>query len=43
MEHSYVKALEAYTMNRTIPSANVAKEILDDMIEANKGYWPELK
>ena len=25
MEHSYVKALEAYTMNRTIPSANVAK------------------
>ena len=20
----------------------VAKEVLDDMIEANKGYWPEL-
>ena len=25
------------------PSMKVAKEILDDMIEANKGYWPELK
>jgi maltose-6'-phosphate glucosidase len=25
-----------------VPSAQVAKEILDDLIEANKGYWPEL-
>lgn len=41
-EHSYKKALMAYTLNRTIPSANVAKAVLDDMIEANKGYWPEL-
>ncbi|NLJ31309.1 MAG: 6-phospho-alpha-glucosidase [Clostridiales bacterium] len=43
VEHSYQKALEAFTMNRTIPSATVAKAILDEMIEANKGFWPELK
>ena len=42
-EHSYQKALQAFTLNRTIPSANVAKEILDEMIEANKEYWLELK
>ncbi len=24
-------------------SAGVAKQILDDLIEANKEYWPELK
>lgn len=43
IEHSYDKALNAFTLNRTIPSANVAKAILDEMIEANKDYWPELK
>ncbi|MDO5147192.1 MAG: 6-phospho-alpha-glucosidase [Eubacteriales bacterium] len=43
IEQSYQKILEAFTMNRTVPSANVAKKILDEMIEANKGYWPELK
>jgi len=25
-----------------VPSAKVAKEILDDLIVANKDYWPEL-
>ena len=40
-EHSYQKALEAFTMNKTVPSAKVARKILDKMIEANKGYWPE--
>ena len=43
IEGSYKKALQAFTLNRTIPSANVAKEILDEMIEANKEYWVELK
>ncbi|WP_270525816.1 6-phospho-alpha-glucosidase [Longibaculum muris] len=43
IEHSYDKALKAFTMNKTIPSATVAKEILDEMIIANKDYWPELK
>lgn len=43
VEGSYQKVLEAFTLNKTVPSMTVAKEILDDMIVANKGYWPELK
>ena len=43
IEGSHEKALQAFTLNKTVPSMKVAKEILDDMIEANKGYWPELK
>ena len=43
IEGSYKKALQVFTLNRTIPSANVAKEILDEMIEANKEYCVELK
>ena len=42
-ENSYQKALEAFTMNKTVTSAKVARKILDKMIEANKGYWPELR
>ncbi|MDI5789531.1 hypothetical protein PO124_17070 [Bacillus licheniformis] len=29
-------------LSRTVPNARTAKLILDDLIEANKGYWPEL-
>ncbi|AWK50078.1 6-phospho-alpha-glucosidase [Clostridium beijerinckii] len=43
IEGSYEKALMAFTMNKTVPSAFIAKQILDEMIEANKEYWPELK
>lgn len=43
IENSYEKALQAFTLNKTVPSMNVAKQILDDMIEVNKGYWPELR
>ena len=43
VENSYEKALQAFTLNKTVPSMRVAKAILDDMIEANKGYWPELR
>ena len=43
IEGSYEKVLQAFTLNKTIPSMTVAKEILDDLIEANKEYWPELK
>lgn len=43
IEGSYEKVLQAFTLNKTVPSMKVAKEVLDDMIEANKGYWPELK
>lgn len=43
IEGSYQKVLEAFTLNKTVPSMNVAKEVLDDLIEANKDYWPELR
>jgi maltose-6'-phosphate glucosidase len=42
IEGSYEKVLQAFTLNKTVPSMTVAKAILDEMIEANKGYWPEL-
>ncbi|MFD1776943.1 6-phospho-alpha-glucosidase [Paenibacillus rhizophilus] len=41
-EGSYIKALQAFTLNKTIPSAKVAKSVLDDLIKANKDYWPTL-
>lgn len=41
-EGSYQKLWQALTLSKTVPSADVAKQILDDLIEANKGYWPEL-
>lgn len=43
IEGSYQKMWQALTLSRTVPSAAIAKKILDDLIEANKGYWPELK
>ena len=43
IEGSYQKLWQAITMSKTVPSATIAKNILDDMIEANKGYWPVLK
>ena len=42
VEHSYLKLWQALTLSKTVPSASVAKQILDDLIEANKDYWPEL-
>ncbi len=43
IEKSYSKVLASFTMNKTVTSAKVAKNILDDMIIANKDFWPELK
>ena len=43
IEGSYLKLWQALTLSKTVPSARVAKEILDDLIEVNKEYWPELK
>ena len=43
IEGSYQKLWQALTLSKTVPSADVAKQILDDLIEANKAYWPELK
>lgn len=42
-EGSYQKVLQAFTLNQTVPSADKAKKVLDDLIVANKDYWPELK
>lgn len=42
IEKSYQKLWQALILSKTVPSATVAKELLDDLIEANKGYWPEL-
>ncbi|QKY70344.1 6-phospho-alpha-glucosidase [Lentibacillus sp. CBA3610] len=42
-EKSYTKLQQAMTLNRTIVHAPKAKAILDDLIEANKDYWPEFK
>ncbi|WP_085994123.1 6-phospho-alpha-glucosidase [Oceanobacillus senegalensis] len=43
MEGSYQKLWQALTLSKTVPSAKVAKDVLDDLIEANKDYWPVLK
>ena len=43
IEHSYLKLWQALTLSKTVPSAKGAKLILDDLIEANKDFWPELK
>ncbi|MCG8710090.1 6-phospho-alpha-glucosidase [Brenneria sp. 4F2] len=43
VEHSYQKLWQAISLSKTVPSASVAKTILDDLIKANRDYWPELK
>ena len=43
INHSYLKLWQALTLSKTVPSARVAKLILDDLIEANKDFWPSLK
>ena len=42
-ENSYQKALEAFTLNRLINDAKKARKVLDALIEANRGMWPELR
>lgn len=42
IERSYQKLWQALTLSKTVPSATVAKQILDELIAANKDYWPEL-
>ncbi|MGY4104816.1 6-phospho-alpha-glucosidase [Ignavigranum ruoffiae] len=42
-EGSYQKLWQAITLSKTVPNARIAKQILDDLIEANKDFWPELK
>lgn len=42
IEGSYQKLWQALTLSKTVPSAGVAKNLLDDLIEANKEFWPDL-
>lgn len=42
-QKSYHKMWQALTLSKCVPSANIAKKILDDFIEANQAYWPELR
>ncbi|GEQ62414.1 6-phospho-alpha-glucosidase [Vagococcus lutrae] len=42
-EKSYQKLWQAITMSKIVPNATVAKQILDDLLEANKEFWPELR
>lgn len=42
LEKSYIKLWQALSLSNIVPNADVAKEILDDLIEANKDFWPEL-
>ena len=42
VEGSYQKLWQAITLSKTVPSAAVAKAILDELIVANEGYWPAL-
>lgn len=39
LEEDYDKAIEALTLNRTIIDPQIAKKVLDDLIDVNKGYW----
>lgn len=41
-EGSYKKALQALTLNRTLVDAQKARAVLDDLMDANQRYWPEL-
>ena len=41
-EQSYQKAFEAFTLNQTIPNADVAKTVLDELLVANKDFWANL-
>lgn len=43
MEGSYNKALQALTLNPTIPSVDKAREVLDALIEVNGDHFPTLR
>lgn len=41
-QRSYQKIWQAIMLSKTVLSASAAKAFLDDLLEANKDYWPEL-
>ncbi len=42
-QRPYQHLWRAITLSKTVTSASVAKAILDELLEANKAYWPELR
>lgn len=42
-EQDKQKLFRSLVMNRTVIDTGVAKKIVDELIDANKEYWPELK
>ena len=42
IEKRYQKMWQALSLSKTVPNARVAKELLDDLIEANADFWPDL-
>ncbi|MGL4589529.1 MAG: 6-phospho-alpha-glucosidase [Mycoplasmatales bacterium] len=43
INQSYQSFVQALTLSKTVPSATVAKKIADELIEANKEYFPDFK
>lgn len=43
LEGSKKKAIQALVLNRTVVNTDTAIALLDDLMEANKGYWNEMK
>jgi maltose-6'-phosphate glucosidase len=43
IEKSSQKLWQAIILSKTVPGADVAKAILEELIEANKEYWPQLE
>lgn len=41
-EKSFQKLWQALILSKTVPNARVARLILEDLLEANKDFWPEL-
>ena len=42
-EGSRLKLLQALTLNRTVVNADIANKVLNELMEANKDYWPIFK
>jgi maltose-6'-phosphate glucosidase len=42
VEGSKQKLLQAFALSKTIPGADIAKQLLDELLEANKEYWPAI-
>ena len=43
LEGNKMKAIQALVLNRTVVNTDVAKALVEDLMEANKDYWYEMK